>query len=210
MSCIILTHGDVEFLPDASYLDSLLENMLAPLFQLILRQHGVGAGRNRHGQLLDGLLKRVRPRQHAGRADFLGEDPGPLQWWLGRPGGLAASIRITGNAFAGTSGRSGHHDLHATSGAIGTPAASCADSRRICSHEHLLGVLADDVGGDVDLVVAEVDEASVPRERSVAEAASVVADEAQRAETLDEAADHTLAGGDDGSRPDKKSSQRRC
>ena len=75
---------------------------------------------------------------------------------------------------------------------------------------HLLGVPADKLGGDVDLVVAEVDEAAVPRERFAAEAASVVADKTQRAESLHKAADDTLARGDDGSRPDENSSQRRC
>ena len=74
---------------------------------------------------------------------------------------------------------------------------------------HLLGVPADGLCGDVYLMVTEVDEEVVPREQLVAEAASVVADEAQRAEPLDEAREHVLAGGDDVSRPDKNSSQRR-
>ena len=43
---------------------------------------------------------------------------------------------------------------------------------------HLLGIPADRLGGDVDLMAAEVDEEAVPRERPVAEAASVIADEA--------------------------------
>ena len=89
------------------------------------------------------------------------------------------------------------------------PAASRADSRRICSHKHVLWVPANRIGGDVDLVVTEVDDAAVPGERLVADVTGVVDDEAQRAEPLDEAPDHTLAGGDDVSRPDKNSSQRR-
>ena len=75
---------------------------------------------------------------------------------------------------------------------------------------HLFGVLADNLGGDVDLMLAEVDEAAVPRERPAAEAASVVADEVERAESEDKATDHTLTRSDDGSRPDGNSSQRRC
>jgi hypothetical protein len=76
---------------------------------------------------------------------------------------------------------------------------------------HLLRVLANEVDGDVDLMVAEADEAVVPREWLVAEIASVIVDEVQRAEPLDKARDYMLAGrSDDISCPDKNSSQRRC
>ena len=68
---------------------------------------------------------------------------------------------------------------------------------------HLLGVPADNLGGDVDHKVTEVDEAAVPRERPAAEATSVVADDIQRVESVDKATDHMLAGGDDGSRLDE-------
>ena len=64
--------------------------------------------------------------------------------------------------------------------------------------------------GDIDLVVAETNVAAISGEGLVAEAASIVADEAQRAEPLDKARDHALAGGNDGSRPDEDSSQRHC
>ena len=68
------------------------------------------------------------------------------------------------------------------------------------------GIPADNLGGDVDLMVAEGDEAAVPRERPAAEAACVVADEVQRAESVDKVTDHALAGGDEGSRPDENTS----
>jgi len=75
---------------------------------------------------------------------------------------------------------------------------------------HPLWIPANDLGGDVDLMLAKVDEEAVPRERPVAEAASVIADEAQRTESVDKATDHTFTRGDDGSRPNVNSSQRRC
>ena len=75
---------------------------------------------------------------------------------------------------------------------------------------HPVRVSADDPGGDVDREVAELDEAAVPCERPAAEAASVVADDVQRAESVDKATDHALAGVDDGSRLDEHTSQRRC
>ena len=75
---------------------------------------------------------------------------------------------------------------------------------------HPFGVPADDLGGDVDREAAELDEAAIPRERPATEAASVVADDVQRADSVDEATDHALAEGDDGSRPDENTSQRRC
>ena len=75
---------------------------------------------------------------------------------------------------------------------------------------HPFGILANNLGGDVDLMLAEVDEAAVPRERPAAETACVVADEVQRAESVDKATDHALARGDEGSRPDENTSQRRC
>ena len=74
----------------------------------------------------------------------------------------------------------------------------------------LFGVHADDLAGDVDRKVTEVDEAAVPRERPAAEATSVVADDVQRAESVDKATDYMLTGGDDGSHPDEYTSQRRC
>ena len=75
---------------------------------------------------------------------------------------------------------------------------------------HPFGVPADDLDGDIDRKVAEVDEAAVSWERPAAEATSVVADDVQRAKPVDKATDHALAGGDDGSRPDENTSQRRC
>jgi hypothetical protein len=90
-------------------------------------------------------------------------------------------------------------------------ATSHTKSGGICGYVYLLWVHAGNVDGDVDLVGAEVDETAAPGEWSVAEAASVVADEVQRAKSLDKARDHTLAGGsNDGSHPDDNSSQRRC
>ena len=60
-----------------------------------------------------------------------------------------AGIAFAGFSFAGTTHRPGHHYLGADPGAIDMPAASRADSRRILGHKHLLGVLADNLGGDV-------------------------------------------------------------
>ena len=74
---------------------------------------------------------------------------------------------------------------------------------------HLLRVHARDLGRDVDLMRAETDDGAVGRHRLVAEATRVVVDEAEGTELLREATDHTLVGGDEGSRPDEDSSQRR-
>ena len=65
-------------------------------------------------------------------------------------------------------------------------------------------------GADVDAMSAEVDEDAVPGEGPGAEVTGVVADIVQRAEPLDKARDHALAGGDDGSRLDENSSKRSC
>ena len=89
-------------------------------------------------------------------------------------------------------------------------AANRADNRRIFSRMQPFGILADDLGGDVDLMLAEVDEAAVPRERPAAEAASVVADEVERTESEDKATDHAFARSDDGSHPNGNSGQRHC
>ena len=75
---------------------------------------------------------------------------------------------------------------------------------------HPFGIPADNLSGDVDCEAAELDEAAIPRERPTAEAASVVADDVQRAESVDKATDYPLTGVDDGSRPDEHTSQRRC
>ena len=75
---------------------------------------------------------------------------------------------------------------------------------------HPFGVPADDLGGDVDRKVAEVDEEAVPRERPAAEATSVVADDVERAEPMDKATENALTRRDEGTRPDEDSSQRRC
>ena len=75
---------------------------------------------------------------------------------------------------------------------------------------HLVRELANDLGGDVDSEVAELDEAAVPGKRPPAETPGVVADDVQRAESVDKATDYTLAGRKEGSRPDVNSSQRRC
>ena len=68
MSHIILTEGDVELLPDASYLGSFAEDVLTLLLQLSLRQRQISTGNDRHGQFLDGSLKRVQHRRHVGCA----------------------------------------------------------------------------------------------------------------------------------------------
>ena len=75
---------------------------------------------------------------------------------------------------------------------------------------HHGGELAGDLGGDVDGEVAELDKAAVPGKRPPAETPGVVADDVQRAESVDKTTDYALAGGDEGSRPDVNSSQRRC
>ena len=75
---------------------------------------------------------------------------------------------------------------------------------------HPFRIPAENLGGDVDLMVAELDEAAVLRERPTAKASSVIADEVQQTEPVDKATDHAFAGGDDGSRPDENTSQHRC
>ena len=75
---------------------------------------------------------------------------------------------------------------------------------------HLRQVHAGKLGGDEDLVAAEADDSAARQERATTEASSVVVNAAQRAKLLSEAANHTLAETDDGSRPDENSSQRRC
>ena len=61
---------------------------------------------------------------------------------------------------------------------------------------------ARDLGGDVDRELAEVDEASVPGQWPAAETTGVVADDVERAESVDQTTDHTLARCDEGARPD--------
>ena len=75
---------------------------------------------------------------------------------------------------------------------------------------HPFGIPADNLGGDVDREAAKLDEAAVPRERLAAEAASVVADDVQRAKSVDKTTDYPLTGVDDGSRLDEHNSHRRC
>ena len=75
---------------------------------------------------------------------------------------------------------------------------------------HPFRIPADNLSGDVDREAAELDEAAVPWERHAAEAASVVADDIQRAESVDKATDYPPTEVDDGSRPDEHTSQRRC
>ena len=148
-----------------------------------------------------------------GCTGLTGEVLPPLQRHFRRSGNLwcgITGISFAGVSFTGLSRSAGHHDLCAAPGASATPAASHTDSRRILGHKHLLGVLADNLGGDVGHEGAEADEAAVRRERPAAEASSVVADEVQRAESVDKATDHALVGGDDGTRPDEHTSQRRC
>ena len=74
---------------------------------------------------------------------------------------------------------------------------SCADSRGILCNKHMLREVAGDLGGDIDLVCPEGDEAAVARARLAAEAPHVVADEVQRAESMDKATDHALARGEE-------------
>ena len=71
------------------------------------------------------------------------------------------------------------------------------DALRICGlHAH----------GDVDLVLAELDEATTPRERLGPEAPCIVADKVERSKPLDEAGVDALAGlGDDVARPNEDS-----
>ena len=60
-------------------------------------------------------------------------------------------------------------------------------------------------------MAAELDDAAVLREAAaVGEAARVVVDEIQRAEALDEAGHHALAGDSEEARPDMNSSKRSC
>ena len=60
-------------------------------------------------------------------------------------------------------------------------------------------------------MLAELDDAAVLVEAAaVGEAASVVVDEIQRAEALDEAGHHELAGDGNDARPDVNSSKRSC
>ena len=60
-------------------------------------------------------------------------------------------------------------------------------------------------------MLAELDDAAVLGEAAaVGEAAGVVVDEIQRAEALDEARYHTLAGDGEKTRPDMNSSKRSC
>ena len=75
---------------------------------------------------------------------------------------------------------------------------------------HLRRVHAGKLGGDEDLKRAEADDFAARRKRVAAEATGVVVDEAQRAKLLSEAANHTLTGANDRSRPNGNSSQRRC
>ena len=75
---------------------------------------------------------------------------------------------------------------------------------------HLHRVHAGELARDIDLMTAEADDSDARRERAATEATGVVVDEAQRAKLLREAANHALAGADDGSCPDENSSQRRC
>ena len=87
---------------------------------------------------------------------------------------------------------------------------SGTDNRRIVSYKHPLRILAHNFGGDVDLETAEHHEAAVPGQRPVTETTRVVADDAQRAKSVDRATDHTLARGDEGTRPEVNSNQRCC
>ena len=125
------------------------------------------------------VVKRGRCRPDAGGAC-------PVLWPLARR--LAASrgpfwIWLhTGSICAGFS-RGEAHDLVAH-GVIGAPAASRKVRGWICSDVHDVGEGAVARGGDVDLEVAEHDDAAVERQRSAAvgDAASVVDEEAQVAE----------------------------
>ena len=148
----------------------------------------------------------------------------PARWmcWLASYGSLASpkaapwscrlgtGISVARHGFADTGARSCHHDFHATSGASGMPTASCADCGWIRPQLHPFGKPARDLGGDVDRERAEVDEAPVPGQWPAAETTGVVADDVERAESVDKATDHTLARRDEGARPDENSSQRRC
>ena len=89
-------------------------------------------------------------------------------------------------------------------------AGRAIDSRKNVSNKHPLRILAHHFGGDVNLKAAKLYKAVVPGQRPVTETARVVADDVQRAEYVDKATDHTLAGGDEGTRPEVNSSQRRC
>jgi hypothetical protein len=126
---------------------------------------------------------------------------------------LGMSLGTSPRANTGTSGTdhgSNHQNLGAGSRASVTLTAYRADRGRIFSHEHLRRVLAGKLGCDEDLKLAEGENGPVRRQRPAAETSGVIVDEAQRAELLREAAQHTLAGGEEGSRPDEHSSQRRC
>ena len=63
-------------------------------------------------------------------------------------------------------------------------------------------VNARHINNNVDLVRAELDEEAVARKRTLAEAASVVADKVQCSKALNEPRDDALAVADEVSRPD--------
>ena len=58
------------------------------------------------------------------------------------------------------------------------------------------------IDSDVDLVRAKLDEEAFARERSLAEAASIVTDEVQRSKALNDPGDDVLAVADEVYRPD--------
>jgi hypothetical protein len=210
MSRIVLTQGSVEFPLGSRHLLGLVEYIEPLLFQLLMRQHDISAGNVRLAQLLDGFLYSAGLWWRHGWAGFTSERARFLQGQLCRSRGLAGSGGV--GLLVGTRARRGcgHRDLHTVSRTIDTLTTNCAESRGVPSDVHLLRVHVMDLDRDVDLMIAEADDAAVVRHGLVAEAARVVVDEAERAELLREATDHALAGGDEGSRPDENSSQRRC
>jgi hypothetical protein len=77
-------------------------------------------------------------------------------------------------------------------------------------HQHHRREPACRRSADVDPTRAEENEAAIPGEGPIGAAASVVADEVQQAEPLDEARNHKLAGGGDEPRPNMNPNRRNC
>ena len=137
-------------------------------------------------QLPDRELNRVR---WSGRGSYFLTVLWSLVRWLASSGRGSLGPPLapgTGCGSLGTRAEIGHHDLTA-SGMSGTSAASCEVAGWILRHVHHLGVHERWSDGDVDVELAEGDEVANGWVRPLAETASVVGDEMQRAESLHQA-----------------------
>ncbi len=189
VSFVILTHTHIHVEFHARYLFRLLEKAQATLLQLSGGQRKICTGIHWQGQLLDGGVKRARCRRGTGGAS-------PVMRPLARR--LAATwrllrVRLCAVCRGAGLARSEAHDLAARR-AIATPAASSRVRRRICGDVDDVGEGAVARRGDVDLEVAEDDDAAVERQRSAAaaDAACVVDEELQVAKVGDLAGDDPL------------------